>query len=315
MSAFPSGSGNHISEDNLNNGTDKPKNARTDLLEAVQRINEIIDSFNANNGICGLDGQGRVSSTKLIGKIDTDQLVGDAVTGAKIEDDAVDSEHIAGGAVDFDHLSCASTNTQLGTSHTLIPTQAAVKTYVDGQSNSGLHYATTTVSDDVEESNTATGDAFVHIPEMDVTIQPQGDDSTFWIHGQVHATSDFGSTTMMLMKIRYKINAGQYNDFSLNQSPSNNNSPCHTWNEYRVASSNLYGAVAPFNVSLMTSDPNYTAASNDQITFSVFVSLPYGGDDSRKFHLNWGRANEYSSDDEVPAPTSVLSVMELPLVS
>jgi hypothetical protein len=94
----------------------------------------MINSFNANSGICGLDSQGKVDSAKLIGQIDTAQLAGDAVNGDKIDDDAVDSEHIVTGAVDYDHISFGSTATDLGGStpaNNLVPTQAATKSYVD----------------------------------------------------------------------------------------------------------------------------------------------------------------------------------------
>ncbi len=105
MTAFPSGSGNHIPTDNLNQSTDKPKDAREDLLELVQRVNTIIDSFNANSGICGLTSGGKVDSAKLIGQVDTAQLVADAVDGTKIADDSFNSELIVDGAVDKAHTS------------------------------------------------------------------------------------------------------------------------------------------------------------------------------------------------------------------
>ena len=133
MTAFPTGSGNHIPIDNLNQSTDKPKNARDDLFKMAQRVNEIIDSFDANSGICGLNSSGKVDSSKLIGQIDTAQLATDAVDGTKIEDDAVDSEHINNNAVQYSHIDFGSTNTSLGTSNTLVPTQLAVKTYVDAE--------------------------------------------------------------------------------------------------------------------------------------------------------------------------------------
>lgn len=133
MTAFPTGSGNHIPTDNLNQSTDKPKDARQDLYDMAFRINTIIDSFNANNGICGLTGSGKVDSAKLTGQIDTAQLATDAVNGDKIEDDAIDSEHITNGSVDYDHITFGATSTSLGTSNTLLPTQNAVKSYVDTQ--------------------------------------------------------------------------------------------------------------------------------------------------------------------------------------
>jgi hypothetical protein len=102
----------------------------------------MINSFNANSGICGLDSQGKVDSAKLIGQIDTAQLAGDAVNGDKIDDDAVDSEHIVTGAIDYGHISFGSTATDLGgqtPSNILVPTQAAVKTYADTEISSAVN--------------------------------------------------------------------------------------------------------------------------------------------------------------------------------
>jgi hypothetical protein len=45
------------------------------------------------------------------GAVDTGQLAADAVTGAKIADDAVNSEHIAAGAVDTGHLASGAVDT------------------------------------------------------------------------------------------------------------------------------------------------------------------------------------------------------------
>jgi hypothetical protein len=102
----------------------------------------MINSFNANSGICGLNAQGKVDSAKLINQIDTAQLAGDAVNGDKIDDDAVDSEHIVTGAIDYGHISFGSTATDLGgqtPSNILVPTQAAVKTYADTEISSAVN--------------------------------------------------------------------------------------------------------------------------------------------------------------------------------
>jgi hypothetical protein len=134
MTAFPSGSGNHIPTDNLNQSTDKPKDAREDLLELVQRVNTIIDSFNANSGICGLTSGGKVDSAKLIGQVDTAQLVADAVDGTKIADDSINSEHIVDGSVDKAHTSFISQATIDNTAtNDVVPTQLAVKSFVDSE--------------------------------------------------------------------------------------------------------------------------------------------------------------------------------------
>ena len=145
MGAFPSGSGNHISETHLDAGTDKPKDARADLLSAVQRINQIIDSFNDGDGICGLNSSSKIDSAKLAGVIGTDQLVDDSVTTGKIASPTGSDTNVVtgtsgssgklvkwdgnGDAVDSGYI--VENNDSLGTSDAKIPTQGNVKAYVD----------------------------------------------------------------------------------------------------------------------------------------------------------------------------------------
>jgi hypothetical protein len=96
MTAFPSGVSNNVNTSNLDSATDQPKNARADLLTLTQRVNQMINSFNANSGICGLDSQGKVDSAKLIGQIDTAQLATSAVTKANLASDALASAYPIG---------------------------------------------------------------------------------------------------------------------------------------------------------------------------------------------------------------------------
>ena len=61
------------------------------------------------------------------GSIDTAHLAADAVTGAKIADDAIDSEHYTDGSIDAAHLAAAQTNiTSVGTLTGLTVNGAAV---------------------------------------------------------------------------------------------------------------------------------------------------------------------------------------------
>lgn len=50
---------------NLDSGTDDPSLARADLLLAVEHINTIVSEANTANGVCVLDGSGKVASTRL----------------------------------------------------------------------------------------------------------------------------------------------------------------------------------------------------------------------------------------------------------
>lgn len=130
MTAFPSSSSDIVTT-NLDSASDKPKDARQDLFNALTKLKTVIDSFNANSGICGLNADAKVDSAKLAGQVIKASLGADCVDGTKIEDDSIDSEHIVDGSVDYQHISFGSTSTSLGTSNALVPTQGAVKNYVD----------------------------------------------------------------------------------------------------------------------------------------------------------------------------------------
>ena len=60
--AFPTGA---VTEDNLNAATDSPASARADLLLAVQKLNDIIASYDSASGIAALDTSGLIVNTKL----------------------------------------------------------------------------------------------------------------------------------------------------------------------------------------------------------------------------------------------------------
>jgi hypothetical protein len=62
MGAFPTGA---VGTTNLDAATDNPGSARPDLLLAVQRLNDILDSFADALGICDLDASGYVPAARL----------------------------------------------------------------------------------------------------------------------------------------------------------------------------------------------------------------------------------------------------------
>jgi len=135
MTNFPTSSSDIVTT-NLNSASDKPKDARIDLFNALTKLKEIIDSFDAVNGICGLNSSGKVDSSKLTGQVVNGSLGTDAVNGSKIADDSINSEHIVNGSVDYEHISFGSTDTTMGgasPSNTLIPTQGAVQGYISDQ--------------------------------------------------------------------------------------------------------------------------------------------------------------------------------------
>jgi hypothetical protein len=54
-----------INTSNLDESTDDPSLARADLLDAVEKLNTIIDEAGQANGVCVLSGTGRIPATAL----------------------------------------------------------------------------------------------------------------------------------------------------------------------------------------------------------------------------------------------------------
>lgn len=66
--AFPTAT---IVTDNLDSATDDPSLARVDLLDAVQKLNTIIDEADGANGVAVLDGSGQIKTEQLPSTITT----------------------------------------------------------------------------------------------------------------------------------------------------------------------------------------------------------------------------------------------------
>lgn len=62
MSAWPTQT---VSVDKLDQGTDSPKEARITLLDAINKLNDIIGALGQPNGVCDLDPAGVVPSARL----------------------------------------------------------------------------------------------------------------------------------------------------------------------------------------------------------------------------------------------------------
>jgi hypothetical protein len=60
--AFPTA---QVSTTNLDSSTDDPSAARADLLDAVQKLNTIIDEANAALGVALLNSSGKISATAI----------------------------------------------------------------------------------------------------------------------------------------------------------------------------------------------------------------------------------------------------------
>lgn len=131
MGAFPSGS---VNTGNLNAGTDKPKDARTDLLNTVNKLNSILASFNDANGICGLNSSSKIDSAKLSGVIGTGQIVDNAVTYAKMQNvtqNTVLGRKTGQGTGDPQEIVIDHNLGDGNESHSRVVSSLAVKNYVD----------------------------------------------------------------------------------------------------------------------------------------------------------------------------------------
>lgn len=98
-----------------------------------------------------------LGSLATLSSVDTDQLAADAVTGAKIADDAVNSEHIADGAIDLAHMSANSVDSDQ---------------YVDG-SIDAAHIASSAVTE-VKRSRTVATTSSTSTISNDITLATAG---------------------------------------------------------------------------------------------------------------------------------------------
>jgi len=63
MPAFPSST--TLTTDNLDNATDSPASARTEIKDSIDAVSDIIASYDQTSGIAALDSSGKIANTKL----------------------------------------------------------------------------------------------------------------------------------------------------------------------------------------------------------------------------------------------------------
>ena len=63
MAAFPTSTS--LTTDHLNDASDNPGNARTEIEASVNAVQDIIDSYDSASGIAALDSGGLIVNTKL----------------------------------------------------------------------------------------------------------------------------------------------------------------------------------------------------------------------------------------------------------
>jgi hypothetical protein len=137
-----------ISTTNLDAGSDNPRDARAELLEAIQNLNAIIeniDLYSASQGnsiandLLTLDASSKIVTTKLVDRVNVGNLENGSVEknnffDANSTDKGITNSLIANNTIPTSKLNFVSTT--LTTSNTLIPTETAVVNFANSYSQS-----------------------------------------------------------------------------------------------------------------------------------------------------------------------------------
>lgn len=135
MTAFPQSNSEQVDNTHLLTASSQPKDARADLLDCVNKLNQVMQSYNDASGICGLGTDGLIETAKLNNKIDNTALQDNAVKTDNIKDanntdSGITNAKIRAGTINTDRL--AQVTTTIPTSNasdSLIPTQKAVSDF------------------------------------------------------------------------------------------------------------------------------------------------------------------------------------------
>jgi hypothetical protein len=137
-----------ISTTNLDAGSDNPRDARAELLEAIQNLNAIIeniDLYSASQGnsiandLLTLDTSSKIVTTKLVDRVNVGNLENGSVEknnffDANSTDKGITNSLIANNTIPTSKLNFVSTT--LTTSNTLIPTETAVVNFANSYAQS-----------------------------------------------------------------------------------------------------------------------------------------------------------------------------------
>jgi len=78
-----------LSKVHLDEGSDDPSQARSELVALLDMVNDILDSRGLANGLADLDSTGKVTASRLANHIGATELKSNAVTTSKIQDGQV----------------------------------------------------------------------------------------------------------------------------------------------------------------------------------------------------------------------------------
>lgn len=128
-----------ITNFHLDQTTDKPKQARLELVNSINKFKQLIGAIDFNEGVCGLDANGKIITERVEGRVtatlaDNTVIQNENIFDANNTDKGVTMGNIAYGNLTVNKLSGLSTDNTLGgdtPSQTLIPTQKACKEFID----------------------------------------------------------------------------------------------------------------------------------------------------------------------------------------
>ena len=174
-----------ISTTNLDAGSDKPRDARPQLLLAIQHLNDIIeniDVYSASQGnsiahnLLSLDASGKIVTTKLIDRVvasnlEDGSLERDNFFDANSTDKGITNALIANNTIPTAKLNFASTT--LTTSNALIPTETAVVNFSNSYSQSSTVLSFKKAGSHFHNGSSSTAVKSYHYPtSLTSTISP-----------------------------------------------------------------------------------------------------------------------------------------------
>lgn len=78
-----------LSKTHLDEGSDDPSQARTQLEAVIDIVNELLESRGLANGLADLGSDGKIVKARLANIIDTDEIVNSAVNQDKLASQSV----------------------------------------------------------------------------------------------------------------------------------------------------------------------------------------------------------------------------------
>ncbi len=131
-----------VSTTNLASDTANAKQSKDTFFDAINKLNGTLAGINTANNLCPLDAQGKITTDKILGRIDNTSFANRAVVNSKINAGAtagtgIENVKFRDNQIITSKLSEVTTDTTLGGSNpstSKIPTQKACKEFIDSSS-------------------------------------------------------------------------------------------------------------------------------------------------------------------------------------